>query len=307
MRAVDYIALSIPVFFLLIGVEALYARLKNEPSLPATHAEGIVRRVLGALSEDRDLLLNLVNWKARGAYLPSHGLHLAILSAALGIAALRPHEEVFELALSGLLARVGMLGVPEAVLEKPGPLTQAETAVVRRSPAFGLTLLRKVDWLPVRVVVAAYQCMERADGSGYPQGLTRDRIHRQSGAIAVADVYDALLAARPHRPAMLPYRAMETVLRLVREGKLDGQAVRALLDTLSLFPVGSWVELSDRRVARVVAATRGQHTRPVVTAMFAEEGKAVEPERIDLAAQTTLSVVRAAAREDFDAGTLAGW
>lgn len=292
---------------LLRDVGGLCGRLKTEPSEPATRADGIVRRILGALAEDGDLLLNLVNWKARGAYRPSHALHMAILCASMGITLLRSHEEVFELALSGLLARMGMLGVPEAVLEKPGPLTQAETAVVRRAPAFGLTLLRKIDWLPVRVVVAAYQCMERADGSGYPQGLAKERIHRQSGVIAVADVYDALLAARPYRSAMIPYRAMETVLRLVREGKLDGQAVRALLDTLSLFPVGSWVELSDRRIARVVAATRGQHTRPVVTAMFAEEGNVVEPERIDLAAQTTLSVVRAAAREDFDAGTLAGW
>ncbi len=292
---------------LLRDVEGLYDRLKTQPAEPVSHAEGIVRRVLGALAEDRELLLNLVNWKARGAYLPSHALHLAILAASAGMTLRRSHEEVFELALAGLLARVGMLRVQEAVQEKPGPLSQAEMAEARRAPAFGLALLRKIDWLPVRVVIAAYQCMERADGSGYPQGIARERIHRHASVVAVADVYDALLAARPYRPATLPYRAMETVLRLVREGKLDDRAVRALLDTLSLFPLGSWVEVSDRRIARVVAANRGEHTRPVVTALYAEDGSATGPERIDLSVQRDLTIVRAVARDDFDAGTLAGW
>ncbi len=292
---------------LLRDVDALQARLKAQPSEPASHAEGIVRRILGAFAEDRELLLNLVNWKARGAYLPSHALHVALLSAAAGITLLRSHEEVFELALAGLLARVGMLRVPEAIQDKPGPLSQAEMTEVKRAPAFGLALLRKVDWLPIRVVIAAYQCMERADGSGYPQGLTKERIHRHASLVAAADVYDALLAARPFRPAMLPYRAMETLLRLVREGKLDGQAVRALLDTLALFPLGSWVELSDRRVARVVAATRGQHTRPVVTAMYAADGSATGQERIDLSAQAAITVARAVGRDDLGGGTLSGW
>ncbi len=292
---------------LLRDVERLFVRLKAQPSEPGSHAEGIVRRVLGALSEDRELLLNMINWKARGAYLPSHALHVSILSASMGITLQRSHEEVFELALGGLLARVGMLRVAETILDKPGPLTHPETAEVRRAPVLGLVLLRKIDWLPIRVVIAAYQCMERADGSGYPQGLAKERIHRHARLVSVADVYDALLATRPFRASILPYRAMETLLRLVREGTLDGPAVRAMLDTVSLFPLGSWVDLSDRRVARVVAANRGQHTRPVVTAMYAEDWRAVEPERIDLSVRPELGVVRAVAMDDLDVGTLAGW
>lgn len=292
---------------LLRDVKELYARLKNDPSVPVSFPEGIARRILGALAEDRDLLLNLVNWKARGPYLPSHALHVAILSAAMGITAQRSHDEIFELALAGLLARAGMLSVPQAIQDKPGPLSPAEMSQVKHAPVLGIALLRKIDWLPVRVVIAAYHCMERADGSGYPQGLTAARIHRHATLVAVADVYDALLATRPYRAALLPYHAMESVLHMVRGGKLDSQAVRTLLDTVSLFPLGSWVQLSDGRIARVVAAERGQHTRPVVTAMYAQDRGSVPPERVDLAVQTSLTVARAVARDDLDAGTLTGW
>jgi HD-GYP domain-containing protein (c-di-GMP phosphodiesterase class II) len=146
------------------------------------------------------------------------------------------------------------------------------------------------------------------DGSGYPQGLTGDRIHRISRIVAVADVYDALLADRPWRAALLPYKAMEVVLLLVNEGKLDGEVVRAFLETVSLFPLGSWVELTDDRLGRVVAANRGEHTRPVVAMLFGRDGKPLEaPERVDLALRRDIAVARPQDGDDLAVSTVEGW
>jgi len=293
---------------LLAEVRALYGRLAAVPHEPWSAIDSIARGILACLRGDRELVVNLVNMKARGEYLPSHALHTAILAAAIGVSAQASAEEVYELAVAGLLARVGMLKVPEAVRSKAGRLTPQETTEARRAPALGLSLLRKVDRLPVRAAIASYQCMERVDGSGYPRALEAEGIHRISRIVAIADVYDALLAERPWRAALLPYRAMEALLQMVRERRLDGDLARVLLDAVSLFPLGSWVELSDGRVARVVAASGPLHTRPVVAALYGADGAPLGGgERIDLARRDDLSVVRPVDGDDLTVSTVEGW
>ncbi len=293
---------------LLADTRALYGRLASVSHEPWGNVETIARRVVASLVRDRELIVNLVNLKARGEYLASHALHMAILSAAMGITAGVGASEAMELAVAGLFARAGMLRVSEGVRAKAGRLTAEETAEVRRAPSLGMQVLKKVDRLPVRVAIAAYQCMERVDGSGYPQGLTAERIHRISRIVSIADVYDALLAERPWRAALLPYKAMEVVLLLVNEGRLDRDLARAFLETVSLFPLGSWVELSDGRTGRVVASNGAEHTRPVVAALFGRDGKPLAaPERVDLCARRDLSVARPVDGEDLAVSTVEGW
>jgi HD-GYP domain-containing protein (c-di-GMP phosphodiesterase class II) len=82
--------------------------------------------------------------------------------------------------------------------------------------------------------------------------------------IAVADTYAALTADRPYRPALHGHHAVKRVLQEVQAGRLDRAAGRALLDTVSLFPVGTRVGLTDGRQARVLRAVPDHSTRPVV-------------------------------------------
>ena len=293
---------------LLAETRALYGRLANVSHEPWGTVESIARRIVASLVRDRELIVNLVNLKARGEYLPSHSLHMAILSAAIGITAGVGGAEAMELAVAGLLARAGMLRVPEAIREKTGPLTTEEIAEVRRAPSLGIQVIKKVDRMPVRVAIASYQCMERVDGSGYPQGLTGERIHKLSRIVSIADVYDALLADRPWRPALLPYKAMEVILLLVDEGRLDREVTRQFQDTVSLFPLGSWVELSDGRLGRVVAANGSEHIRPIVAALYGRDAKPLAaPERVDLAARRDISVACPVDGEDLAVSTVEGW
>ncbi len=78
------------------------------------------------------------------------------------------------------------------------------------------------------------------------------------------DVFAAMTRPRPLRPAFMPYQAMKEILVDGSRGKLDPTIIRAFLDCVSLFPIGSYVELSGGVRARVVRANPGQHTRPVV-------------------------------------------
>jgi hypothetical protein len=140
--------------------------------------------------------------------------------------------------------------------------------------------------------MVAYQMHERCDGSGYPRGHKGIHIHRLAKIAAVADVFVALVSPRPHRAPLMPYIAMETVLRDGTDGLYDASVVRGLLNTVSLFPLGSFVALNDRREARALRARGAAYHKPVVEVWNAG---ARNTEVIDLSEHKDLKVVRALA------------
>ena len=112
-----------------------------------------------------------------------------------------------------LLHDVGKIGIPDRVLLKPGPLTAAEWDVMRTHPEVGARMITKIDFLrqSAEIVLAHH---ERYDGSGYPHGLSGDRIPLGARMFAVIDVYDALTTERSyHSP-----RSHAEALRTLREG-----------------------------------------------------------------------------------------
>ena len=109
--------------------------------------------------------------------------------------------------------------------------------------------------------------------------------------VAAADTYAAVIGERPHRDAGLPYRGMATLLREVTSGKLDNSVVRAFLDTMSLFPVGSYVRLSDGTLARVLRPNGGEHKKPIVVPLD-EKGRESDVE-LDLSADDSLHISEA--------------
>ena len=131
---------------------------------------------------------------------------------------------------------------------------------------------------------------ERMNGSGYPRQRRGEQIHPLARIAAVADVYVALVSPRAYRPAMLPYSAMEHLVRGSRSGLFDRAVVRAFLETVSMFPIGSYVELSDGRTGRVVRANPDKYTAPVVQVETDNESDV--PDIIDLSQEQDLSIVR---------------
>ncbi|HEX4150561.1 MAG TPA: HD domain-containing phosphohydrolase, partial [Pirellulales bacterium] len=111
----------------------------------------------------------------------------------------------------------------------------------------------------------AYQIHERCDGSGYPRRRQVATIHPLARIAAVADVFVALISPRAYRPALMPYYAMEYLLRGAAQGVFDLEAVRGLLTAVSLFPLGSHVMLSDGRTGKVLRSNRAAYNRPILS------------------------------------------
>lgn len=258
--------------------------------------ESDLRRLVGELADmvalDLDLIPAILSLQSTpDEYLFHHSLNVAALSVTLGAQLGLPRESIMELGVGALLHDVGMLRVPEAIRLAPRPLTHAERAEVRRHPTYTADYIEKIPGLPPASTLIGFQIHERIDQSGYPARRSATTMHPHAKIAAVADAYAAMTCPRPHRPPLVPYVAVKTILHECASKKFAPDSVRALLDCMSLFPIGSDVELDDGRRARVVRANPGLHTLPVV-----EELDRNEPtgRLLDLSQESGLTVVRAA-------------
>lgn len=252
--------------------------------------EEVAAEAIAALTEDPDLFAGIAANVGRGGYPSRHSVHVAHLALSIGARLGLDAPTVRELVLGCLVHDAGMLLVDRRLFDGPHVLDPVTFLEITKHPIFVFDLLKDSSSIPKRSSFIAYQIHERCDGSGYPRRRSGPQIHFLSKVAAVADVYAALVSPRPHRPAMMPYHAMERVVRDAGRGLFDRDAVRALLRTLSLFPIGSYVRLSDGREGRVLRAGE-VYTRPVVEicGVAGVLGGVV----IDLATEPSLSVSRA--------------
>lgn len=268
----------------------MFDALRNGRGVDGRAAEIVARRLVDGILQDKELLLTLSNIKKRDGYLEQHSLNVTILSIAIATALGYNEYQVLEIAYGALLHDIGMLKVSKEIVEKPALLTRSERLEVHRHPIHGLNLLQRMRRIPSETPFIVYQTHERLDGSGYPKKRKGRLIHNYAKIIAVADIFEALSSPRPYRGSYLPYEAMKIVLQLVNRGKLNADVVRAFLRYMSVFPVGSCVELSDGRVGRVVLANDEWFTKPVVRILFDQGVKLSKPETCDLLHRSDVEV-----------------
>ncbi|MCL4836868.1 MAG: HD domain-containing protein [Thermoanaerobaculia bacterium] len=157
------------------------------------------------------------------------GHTLRVTEAAVGLARRMgvPEAEIVHLRRGALLHDIGKLVVPDAILQKPGPLDEAEWEVMRRHPVHAREMLLGIDYLAPAIDIP-YCHHERWDGSGYPRGLAGEEIPLAARVFAVVDVHDALVSDRPYRRAWPPAAAVAH-LREQAGRQFDPRAVAAFL------------------------------------------------------------------------------
>jgi hypothetical protein len=155
---------------------------------------------------------------------------VADLSAGIGTAMGLPGHSVRGLRVIGQVIDVGMLHIPREILWRPAPLGAAEFDLVRTHADRGHETLRRIDF-PWPVAEAVRQHHERLDGSGYPRGLKGDEILLESRIVAVADAVEAMLSARPQRPALSMAACLEE-LQAQAGRRYDAAVVRACVKIL---------------------------------------------------------------------------
>jgi putative two-component system response regulator len=173
----------------------------------------------------------------------------------------------FSIRIGACLHDIGKVGVPEALLRKPGRLTPAEREVMQLHPEIGAAILEAVDtWHDVRMIVRHHH--EHWNGAGYPLGMAGHNIPLGARIVSVVDAYDVMISGRPYAPA----RALDAVvseLRSQRGLQFDGDIVDAFLRTFS--KTGPYHDVVDTvSELSLVARRAGAATHPERTVAGAD-------------------------------------
>jgi HD-GYP domain-containing protein (c-di-GMP phosphodiesterase class II) len=165
--------------------------------------------------------------EARDGYTDQHCRRLAAFSSLMGRRLGMPEDQVRAMELGALLHDVGKIGVPDAILNKPGRLTDEERVQMQKHPEIGAGIVAPVVGLEKTTLDCVIHHHERWDGDGYPEGLVGDEIPLAARIVSIVDVWDALSTARPYKAA---YPQSE-----VRDRLLKGRGTQFDPDLIDLF------------------------------------------------------------------------
>ena len=243
--------------------------------------QGISENILQDIIAQQKNLVQLTDIRLHDTYTFAHSVNVAILSSLLGVLLKLSREEQIKLTLGGLLHDIGKITVPYEILTKAGHLTDDEWSVMQGHPEAGRQRLKKMFPNDTLLSTIALQHHEHIDGSGYPNHLKGEQIHRYGRIVAIADVYDALTSVRPYKRAYTPSVA-HRLMATCSPGHFDLDLLKLFFDNVAIYPVGTILKTQDG-YAIVKKVEFGYTLTPVVCVFANREGKLLDtPSDLDL-------------------------
>jgi len=269
----------------LTGV-ALAVQRQDKLDLEALSA--LATEIAEALKKSDQLLVQAMSGPA-GPPLVTNLVNVAILATKVGAGLGYHGKELERLTFSGLLHDIGLFAVPQSLITKSGRLTQDERTLIERHPELGYQAIRtagpKYDWL-AQVVRQAH---ERWSGQGYPNKLKGRQINELAQIIGVVDVFDALVSPRGYRRRFFPHEAVRELM-VAQRTAFPREVVKALVEQLSAYPLGTSVRLTTGEVGSVMRVNTRYPLRPVVW-IEGDAAHGLEGRQLDLSLTPRVSII----------------
>lgn len=225
-----------------------------------------------------------------GPPLVTNLVNVSILATKVGVGLGYYGAELRRLALAGLLHDIGIFAVPQQLLTKTGRLTADERALVEQHPRLGCRVIEQLGAEYAWLAEVVLQAHERGRGQGYPNRLKGREIHELAQIIGLVDIFDALVSPRPYRRRLLPHEAIRELLNTERTA-FPREIMKALVEQLSVYPLGTTVRLSSGEEGVVVRITPQYPLRPVLRVTDSQETFGSEsPRYLDLSVLPHVSV-----------------
>jgi HD-GYP domain-containing protein (c-di-GMP phosphodiesterase class II) len=278
--------------------EELFTQIVIQNELEFTSVAVKIKTACDIIREDRRYLLRVLKNTEPSPdqnYLTSHAARSTIIAIIIGSYLKLPSHRLIELGVAALLHEVGMIKLSPQIYLSKRPLTPPERKAILTHPVLGYKILNTFNF-PLAVSVVALDHHERENGSGYPRKLTGEKISTYAKIIAVACSWEALSSNRPHKEAKDGYTGILELLK--NEGKqYDDITIRALVYSLSIYPIGLYVLLSNGKKAQVVDVNPENPRFPIVNIL--EE---LTPDGKNTTLETSaegVSIIRSLTREEM--------
>ena len=242
----------------------------------------VVQNITESILRNPGALVGLLRIKNKDDYTFLHSVSVCTLLVAFCRSRDLPAEITREAGLGGLLHDTGKALVPDAILNKPGPLTDEEFAIIRRHPEDGYNILKQspdIGAIPLDITLHHH---ERRDGSGYPHKQASDQISELAQMAAIVDVYDAITADRCYHKGMSAAAALRKIYEWSKF-HFNPQYAQEFMRCVGIYPVGTLVMLESGRLGVVVEPHETNLLAPKVNVFFhAKKNVYIKPETVDL-------------------------
>ncbi|MFM8331313.1 MAG: HD-GYP domain-containing protein [Candidatus Methylumidiphilus sp.] len=227
-------------------------------------AKGAVSECVASVVRNPETMIFLTRLSNKDTLTSQHAFNVCIYSIVIGRLLGFDAQKLENLGTCAMLHDMGKVVIPDHILNKPGPLTEEEMAIVQSHALEGRNILMSGRNIFSGSVDVAYGHHENLDGSGYPRGLEGYQLNLNCKIVSVVDKYDAITSLRPYRSEGDHLRAVSILNKLVREHKIDNELTSGFVAYLGIYPPGCVVELSSGEVGIVLESNVKQRLRPQI-------------------------------------------
>ncbi len=244
--------------------------------------EPVVEQMVNSIFRNQDALLSLGRIRQMDQYTFEHSVSVGVLLISFAKSMGLERDVIQQIGVGALLHDIGKIKVPDAVLNKPGRLTDEEFAIMKKHVVFSREILAETPGISPAALAVAAEHHERFDGTGYPRGLKADEITPYGQMAAVVDVYDAITADRCYHKGEPPTSVLKKLLEWSKF-HFNPELVQRFVHTVGIYPVGTLVRLESRRLAVVIEPGEKGLLYPVVRVVYDAEKRAfLTPRTLDL-------------------------
>ncbi len=277
------------------ALDQLFARVKNNENADPDRLNRIIDQLIPAIKDRKDEMITFLILSGHGdSPLAESSVNTTIISVFIAQSIRMTAHRINLLAASALLHDVGMMKIPDQVLQKKERLTENEVKVIQTHPMYSHRIITKTLKYPEEIGVIAMQHHERWDGNGYPNGLKGEEISLSARILTVADAFEAMVSVRPYRNSMIGYKAMRQLLN-DNSRRFDSRVLKTFIKIMGIYPIGSIVLLNDASIGRVTSTNSDAPLRPVVRLLVDATGRTLDSRKevINLLETKNLFIARA--------------
>ncbi len=250
--------------------------------IDVAHVQPVVQSITESILRNPGALVGMLRIQNKDDYTLLHSVSVCTLLVAFCGARELDAESTYQAGLGGLLHDTGKALVPDHILNKPGPLTPEEFAIIKKHPQDGYDILVKSGGVGAVALDITLHHHERRDASGYPHQQGEGQIGELAQMAAIVDVYDAITADRCYHKGISAAEAMRKIHQWSKF-HFNPHYVQQFMRCIGIYPVGTMVMLESGRLAVVVEPHPTNLLAPKVNVFFHTRSNAyIRPQTVDL-------------------------
>lgn len=244
-------------------LEKAFDKMNNTSKIDINEVKDFAYKVNKHLESPSAVIKNIVLNGSGEDSIYKHSVNVAALSSMLGKWIGFEEKEINLLTYAAILHDIGKTKIPKNILNKVSALSLVEKKAIQVHSKIGYNFIKDIPFIHKSVSYGILMHHERMDGSGYPLGVTGDKIHPFAKIIAIADVFDAVNSNRLHKKRKDPFRALDTIQKNSLL-KLDYEYSKIFVDHIINYYIGEKIRLNNGKICHILQIDKNNLSKPFI-------------------------------------------